>query len=151
MTNIDLINKAEPPLAPTSLSPSQTSNEALQRDPIALARSLVQFCRASGIRRHTFSEIIDDGNKNGDFATNWNAGFQLPNLQLLHDMEVRWDSTYHMIHHIMEMEQVRSTFGSMCCNQCLITKSSRSSLVLNWSPHLRALRSIYWTNSNGHG
>jgi hypothetical protein len=91
-------------------SATQTDADAITRDPISLARAMVHFVRASSTRRIAFENIIKQGNKDGDFATPDNPNHQIRNIQLLRDMEVRWDSTYYMIRRVLEMRPVRFNF-----------------------------------------
>ncbi|KAK0442063.1 ribonuclease H-like domain-containing protein, partial [Armillaria borealis] len=62
---------------------ANTFGAALQRDPIALVRTLVRVIRASSLRRQFFSEVV--------------AALDLNNLQLLRDVITRWSSTLLMI------------------------------------------------------
>lgn len=91
--------------APSGL---QSDAEAIARDPISLARANVRFTRASSNRRLAFGNIIDQGNRDGDFGTVKEPQHQIKNRQLLRDMEVRWDSTYMMVDRVLEMRPVSS-------------------------------------------
>lgn len=93
-----------PPNAPES----QSYDDAVARDPIALGRNVVRAIRGSGKRREDFDEVIDNGN-----AKDWFAGdskkkaIHVPHKQLLRDVSTRWDSVYHMINRLREMRPVR--------------------------------------------
>jgi hypothetical protein len=86
----------------------QTDAEAIAHDPISLARANVQFSRASSGCRVAFGNVIDQGNRDGDFGMAKDPQHQIKNRQLLHDMEVRWDSTFMMIDRVLEMRPVSS-------------------------------------------
>jgi hypothetical protein len=78
----------------------------IKRDPISLAQASVRFVQASNARRVGFENIIKQGNKDGDFVTLEDPNYQIKDVQLLCDMEVRWDSTYYMICRVLEMRPV---------------------------------------------
>ncbi|OJT05329.1 hypothetical protein TRAPUB_3770 [Trametes pubescens] len=67
--------------------------EALSSDPVRRVRELVAACRKSGERRADLRRIIVQGN----VASLWGQGKQVPELQLLRDCDTRWSSTYQMI------------------------------------------------------
>lgn len=62
--------------------------------------------RASGGRRDGFRKLIEHGNDAGDFAPLDNPDFKLPCVELLRDMDVRWDSTFLMIEQVILMRPV---------------------------------------------
>jgi hypothetical protein len=68
----------------------QSYRQAVEWNPIALCHCTVWAIHASGLQCNHFQEIIHDGNTKG-----W---FNLPELQLLHDVKTRWDSMFLMIH-----------------------------------------------------
>ena len=76
----------------------QDYQQAVKRNPIALCCSIVQAIRASGKRRDDFQEIIRTGNEKG-----W---FDLPELQLLHDVKTCWDSMFLMIRRFCMLQPV---------------------------------------------
>ena len=78
---------------------------ALARDPIATGRSLVRQVRASGQRREHLSLIIEDGNKNLDFESQ-DQPVIVPNVQLIRDVDTRWDSIYFMIRRLRVLRPV---------------------------------------------
>ncbi|KAJ7440177.1 hypothetical protein FB451DRAFT_1344143 [Mycena latifolia] len=74
---------------------------ALQRDPVAEARSLVTACRASGQRREAFEKTIEEGNEAGG----WGDPLELLRYSvvgLLKDVETRWSATFLMIDRLLE-------------------------------------------------
>lgn len=76
----------------------QTYEQALARDPIAMARAAIRAIRVSGARREAFAAVINDGNKDGRFKDPITGNVvQLKPLQLLRDVPTRWDSVYYMI------------------------------------------------------
>jgi hypothetical protein len=83
----------------------QTFEEAVKRDPIALARVVVGAIRASGQRREHFNRIILDGNANDYFVVGEQV-VKIPSLQLLRDVKTRWDSIYYMVQRLRIMRPV---------------------------------------------
>ncbi|KAF4618018.1 hypothetical protein D9613_012860 [Agrocybe pediades] len=65
--------------------------DALNSDVVAKCRSLVTACRASGQRREELQATIKEGNKSKHYSK------EIPEKELLRDMDVRWSSTYLMI------------------------------------------------------
>jgi hypothetical protein len=100
----------DPALFFTTRGSTQSDADAIRRDPIGLARSIVRFVRASSGRRHAFFNVIDQGNKEHDFAPATEPLYELPKLQLLRDMDVRWDSTFLMIQRVIEMRPVSGLY-----------------------------------------
>jgi hypothetical protein len=86
---------------------TQTYEQALSRDPIALARTVVQVIRGSGKHRDAFDDIIVNGN-----AKDWFKEGQPPKvvklkqLQLLRDVSTQWDSMYYMLNRLWELRPV---------------------------------------------
>ena len=70
-------------------------------DPIAVGRAAVRAIRGSGKRRDAFDQLVIDGNKGG-----WFKQGRLKQLQLLRDVQTRWDSVFHMLHRLREMRPV---------------------------------------------
>ncbi len=98
------LDKPDLDLTPESnifLQNNPAYTEALQDDPIKRAQELVSVCRASGQRREELMQIIKDGNKTGAFPE------QLPEVQLLRNVDTRWSSIYLMIHRLLELYPVR--------------------------------------------
>ena len=78
---------------------------ALARDPIATGRSLVRQVCASGQRWEHLSLIIEDSNKNLDFESQ-DGPVIIPNVQLIRDVDTRWDSIYFMIRRLRVLHPV---------------------------------------------
>ncbi|KZT21839.1 hypothetical protein NEOLEDRAFT_1072768, partial [Neolentinus lepideus HHB14362 ss-1] len=78
--------------------------EALNGDPVARARSLVTACRASDQRRTDFQKTIQEGNEGNLFDVN------LPENELLRDVDTRWSSTFLMIDRVLELYPAISCF-----------------------------------------
>jgi hypothetical protein len=93
---------------PPSDPDSQTYEEAVARDPIALCRSTVRAIRVSGERRDHLADIIRDGNDKGWFKApeDPTQTIQVKALQLVRDMKVRWDSLYYMINRFRKLRPV---------------------------------------------
>lgn len=88
---------------------------ALKRDLLAVIRSIVAACRASGQRRQELQSIIQQGNASGTFNEHmfWRdkEGELLkliPELQLLRDCETRWSSIFLMIERLLILYPVSS-------------------------------------------
>lgn len=78
------------------------------QDPISGACGTVQFMQASSGRRGGLKTYIEDGNRAGDFIDNkTGAAIKLAVVELLRDMDVRWDSTYLMIDRVLYLRPVR--------------------------------------------
>ena len=75
--------------------------ETLKTDVITAARHLVATCRALGQRREGFRQTIEEGNKNRMFGEK-----RLRVVTLLHDMDIRWSSTYLMVDRLLELYPV---------------------------------------------
>ncbi|KAG8998769.1 hypothetical protein FRB94_006659 [Tulasnella sp. JGI-2019a] len=69
----------------------QSYQQALARDPISLCRAVVRNLHVSSIRHEEFGRIT--------------RALLLPSLQLLRDVDTRWDSVYEMIDRAIEMRQ----------------------------------------------
>ncbi|KZT30252.1 hypothetical protein NEOLEDRAFT_1153531 [Neolentinus lepideus HHB14362 ss-1] len=78
--------------------------EALNGDPVACARSLVTACRASDQCRTDFWKMIQEGNEGNLFDVN------LPENELLRDVDTRWSLTFLMIDWVLELYPVISCF-----------------------------------------
>lgn len=86
---------------------TQTYEQALARDPIAMARAAICVIRVSGACREAFTAVIRDGNNDGRFNDPLTGNtIQLKPLQLLRDVPTRWDSVYYMIHRFRYLRQV---------------------------------------------
>jgi len=76
----------------------QDYRQAVECNPIALCHCIVRAIHASGKHCNDFQEIICTGNEKG-----W---FDLPELQLLHDVKTHWDSMFLMIRHFCTLQPV---------------------------------------------
>ena len=66
---------------------------------MALGRNIVCVLRSSGQRRDLFEDVIRNGNAKSWFLDD-NVPpepYELPLVQLLCDMVVRWDTLYYMV------------------------------------------------------
>jgi len=98
-------------LIPSTDPDSQTFEDAVKRDPIALGRAVVRSIRASGQRRQNFEETIKDGNIKHWFGLNDEGEhIAVPFHQLLRDVKTQWDSVYAMISRLREMRPVLFLF-----------------------------------------
>jgi hypothetical protein len=61
---------------------------------------MVNHIQASNSWRDGFRKLIQQGNESSDFGP---PGFTLPDLELLCNMPVRWDSTFLMINQVILM------------------------------------------------
>lgn len=68
---------------------------ALVANPIAKCRQIVAWVRKSCQRRDQLMNLIRSGNQDGVWES------ELPEVQLLRDVETRWSSTYLMIRRII--------------------------------------------------
>lgn len=83
--------------------------EALRHDPVALGRSIVRVIRASGLRRRAFRESIKQANVEQWFKDPSGAVIIMPVVELLRDVDTRWDSVYFMINRLRYLQQVRAS------------------------------------------
>jgi hypothetical protein len=90
----------------SSSSSSDGSEEPSTYHPISLGRAVVRAIRGSGLRREAFQEVIENGNAKGWFKEGGKI-VQVKPLQLLQDVQTRWDSVFHMLSRLREMRPVR--------------------------------------------
>jgi hypothetical protein len=83
--------------------------EALRHDPVALGRSIVRVIRASGLRRHAFRESIKQANVEQWFKDPSGEVITMPVVELLRDVDTRWDSVYFMINRLRYLQQVKAS------------------------------------------
>jgi len=108
-TNITLVDDTGGFIASASGPPSdpdtQTYEEAVSCDPIALCWSTVWAVCASGKRPDHLAEVIEDGNKKGWFKSIEDLAktIKVKQVQLIHDMKVHWDSLYLMINQFRKL------------------------------------------------
>ena len=97
---------------PIPLRPAtQTYEQACACDPIALGRHIVSGIHASGQRHEEFETVIIDGNLRGHWEEQVqlrqvDGKVQVTRLQLLCDVDTRWDSVYTMCRHLRILQQV---------------------------------------------
>lgn len=91
---------------PHTAAHAQLFEEAIERDPISLGRAIVRTICASGQRREHFAAIIKEGNAHGHFSIGELDGVQVPLVQLLRDVQTRWDSVYYMIRRLRQLRPV---------------------------------------------
>lgn len=89
---------------------TQTFQEGVQRDPIALGRVVVRTIRASGQRREHFKNVIREGNTQKHFFIGDRVEIIVPELELLRDVRTRWDSIFFMISRLRVMRPVSHFF-----------------------------------------
>ncbi|THH19265.1 hypothetical protein EUX98_g8810 [Antrodiella citrinella] len=78
--------------------PSRTFAAAIDRDPIAIVRSLIRTIRASSLRRQYFETIQRRLNPDS------------PPRQLLRDVDTRWSSTFYMIDRALDLREAILVF-----------------------------------------
>ncbi|KAF8586581.1 hypothetical protein K439DRAFT_1614963 [Ramaria rubella] len=101
---------------PFSTCPStQTYAKAHARDPIALGRHIVTGVRASSQQRNDFAAVIAHGNNHGEWEeqiqlTRVDGKVQVLKLQLLRDVDTRWDLVYGMAQCLRILQQPIDTY-----------------------------------------
>ena len=89
---------------------TQTFQEGVQRDPIALGCVVVRTIRASGQRREHFKNVIREGNTQKHFFIGDRVEIIVPELELLQDVQTRWDLIFFMISCLRVMRPVSHFF-----------------------------------------
>ncbi|KIK75625.1 hypothetical protein PAXRUDRAFT_172228 [Paxillus rubicundulus Ve08.2h10] len=74
--------------------------EAVRLDPITMGHDIVQVIQVSSLRHDEFLDTVKTGNMKNWFKGPMGEAEQVPKLELLHDVRMRWDSTYAMINHL---------------------------------------------------
>ena len=100
---------------PLLIEPTYT--DAIARDTISHARTVVRVIRGSGMRRDAFDDVITNGNSKGWFKAGQPLKvIQLKILQLLQAVQTRWDSDYYMLNRLHELCLVHifASFDSDC-------------------------------------
>ncbi|KAF8580816.1 hypothetical protein K439DRAFT_1355822 [Ramaria rubella] len=82
---------------------AQTLVEALQRDPVSIARGIINKIRSSQLRCTDFKEIIETGNRRHRWQHEDGSENQLASLTLIRDSPLRWGSTYLMINRFLHL------------------------------------------------
>lgn len=85
---------------------TQSLNNALCRDPVAIARSIINIVRTSQQRCKEFKEVIEYGNRWSQWEDKDGQKSNIPTLTLLHDSPLRWGSTYLMLDHFLYLQAV---------------------------------------------
>ena len=84
----------------------------IKRDPLQRAWRIIRLLRSSDQRREGFRAFIRDGNERNWFTAKDSDGkcapVQVPELQPLRDVKMRWDSVYMMLQRLRELRPVRS-------------------------------------------
>ena len=84
-----------------------TYTDAVARDTVSHARTVVRVVRGSGMRRDAFDDVIINGNSKGWFKEGQPPKtVQVQRLQLLRDVRSRWDSEYYMLNRLRDLRLV---------------------------------------------
>lgn len=86
---------------------------ALAADIIGTARKLVTACRVSGQRREDFELTIREGNEAQSWTDSKGNPLSLPVLQLLHDCETQWSSTFFLLDRMLTLLPVRTSLSCL--------------------------------------
>lgn len=81
----------------------------IKRDPLRRARRVVRLLRSSDQHREGFRRFIQDGNQRDWFSIKdgrKRVTVQVPELQLLRDVKMRWDSVYMMLERLRQLRPV---------------------------------------------
>ena len=84
----------------------QSLADALQRDPIAIARGIINIIRSSQLRRVEFKDIIEAGNQRQRWQNEEGRIYQIKGLNLIRDSPLRWGSTFLMIDRFLYLRLV---------------------------------------------
>jgi hypothetical protein len=108
----ELKDNPRAPVLASSSDPSKQSHltlyaDTLAEDPVGLTQDVVSACRSSGQRRADLKKLILAGN-----ASNLWSG-PLPALQLLHDCDTRWSSTFLMVNRMTLLYPVCLVLGNL--------------------------------------
>lgn len=89
---------------------TQNLADALKRDPMAIARDIVNTIRMSQIRREEFLNLIDYGNQKQKWTVTSNDGRRsittLPRIIPIRDLPHRWGSGYLSLSRMRLLRQV---------------------------------------------
>ncbi|KIJ48244.1 hypothetical protein M422DRAFT_66368 [Sphaerobolus stellatus SS14] len=86
----------------------QSLEEALKRDPMAIARDIINNIRMSQIRRTEFLSVIEFGNKKGKWTVETKKGKEVATLPMVipfRDMPHRWGSGYLSLRRMKTLQQ----------------------------------------------
>ena len=88
---------------------TRTVTAGIKRDPLRRARRVVRLLQSSDQRREGFHWFIQDGNQRDWFSIKdgrKRVTVQVPELQLLRDVKMRWDSVYMMLERLRQLRPV---------------------------------------------
>ncbi len=81
-------------------------------NPIGAAHAIVRSIWASGTRWKAFDSIIKSSNEEGWFKDAQSSKeTKVKHVQLLRDVQTRWDLVYHMLKRLHDMRPVRLDFS----------------------------------------
>ncbi|KAI5982840.1 hypothetical protein EDD15DRAFT_2377163 [Pisolithus albus] len=100
--------------------------EAVKGDPLNCACYAICAICASGIQCNEFTCLIAEGNRSQWFKSLNGKMILVPNLQLLHDVKIRWDSTFYMLNHIRTIQPAVDLFVALPSQQKDLTKHKLS-------------------------
>ena len=118
---------------------SQSLTDALERDPIAMARGIVNTIRSSQLRRVEFREIVETGNRRNRWKDEHGHVQEIATLSLIRDSPIRWGSTFLMINRFLTLRSV--SISPMVSPFAKLTMISSSLFRYLWHP-------ILWTRSS---
>ena len=85
---------------------NQTLADALRRDPVAIARNIVNTVQSSQLRREEFKEVIEYGNQRLQWEDKHGHRYQIAVQALIRDSPLRWGSTFLMISWLLLLRSV---------------------------------------------
>ena len=84
--------------------------KGLRHNPLKHAQRLIHFLQASDQHKKLLHTVIEEGNKRSWFTMKDKQGkhvvIDVPQLQLLRDLKIRWDSVYLMLDRLMSLRPV---------------------------------------------
>jgi hypothetical protein len=84
----------------------QTFEDACAEDPITCLRKIIRAIRSTRQHHDAFMTWIETGNRSRLFGLENNNPVHIQPKQLLRDIQTKWDSTYQMVKHWIEMRLV---------------------------------------------
>jgi hypothetical protein len=94
---------------------AQTMADALQQDPVAIARNIINNVRASQLCREEFKEVNEYGNRRSQWEDKDGCKHSIPVLALLRDSPLRWGSTYIMLEWFLFLQSVSDQLALRAC------------------------------------
>ncbi|KIK31365.1 hypothetical protein PISMIDRAFT_5833 [Pisolithus microcarpus 441] len=91
--------------------------EAMRGNPLALAHYTVRAIHASGIQCDKFMSLIANRNRGQWFKSPDGETTIVPDLQLLHDVKTRWDSTFLMVNRLCALQPTADLFVTLPLQQ----------------------------------